>query len=234
MVPNHILPALGLASLLRNAPKGTTVLDIGTGGGFPGLPLAIACPQLNLLLVDSTGKKVRAVAEMAEALQLKNVQTKHARIEDVQGQRFDFVVGRSVTAIPRFLAWARPKLKVPREGGREGGEEGEEGGKVKLEDEFGVPVPGVLYVTGLEPAPSSMKKGRREGGRGGDGRRWEDEVDEDEEEEEEFEVFEPDFVYPITELLAPVYQGDKHVFHFSAAKLLSGKVYFAEEMGGIV
>ena len=121
VVPNHILPALGLASLLRNAPKGTTVLDIGTGGGFPGLPLAIACPQLNLLLVDSTGKKVRAVAEMAEALQLKNVLTKHARIEDVQGQRFDFVVGRSVTAIPRFLAWARPKLKVPREGGREGG-----------------------------------------------------------------------------------------------------------------
>ena len=102
------------------------------------------------------------------------------------------MVGRSVTAIPRFLSWARPKLKMPRIAGKEEEEEEEEEKKKgvnKKENEHGVPVPGVLYVTGLEPAPPSS--GRRR----------------EEEEEEEYEEFDPDFVYPITEILAPVYTG---------------------------
>lgn len=111
--PNHILPALGLATLLQGAPKGTTIIDIGTGGGFPGLPLAIACPQAKLLLIDSVGKKVsyvilvlqaaqcvssrtdasvslshillqiQAVTDMAERLGLTNVVTRHGRVEEV-------------------------------------------------------------------------------------------------------------------------------------------------------
>ncbi|EWM29945.1 16s rrna methyltransferase [Nannochloropsis gaditana] len=229
VLPNHILPALGLATLLRKAPAGTSVLDIGTGGGFPGLPLAIACPQLNLLLVDATGKKIRAVAAMSARLNLKNVATLHARIEEVQGQRFDYVVGRSVTAIPRFLRWAQPKLKVPRQGGRGREKTGESEEKGPLEDEFGVPVPGVLYVTGLEPTPSTkMARGGGEGGReGGEG-----EEDGEEEEEEELAECVPDHVYPVQALLGPVYEGDKHVFHFSAAALVKGRVFVPEWEGG--
>ena len=152
VVPNHILPALGLAKLLHGAPKGTRVLDIGTGGGFPGLPLAIACPQLDLMLVDSTGKKIKAVQGMAEALKLTDrVATAHARVEELGGRRFEYVVGRSVTAMPRFLQWARPKLLVPKKT-RKGDDAKAEGGG------DGVPIPGVLYITGLEPATPSVNK----------------------------------------------------------------------------
>ena len=91
---HHVLHSLGIAQMIRFKP-GTHILDFGTGGGFPGIPLAILFPECEFLLVDSIGKKVKVAAAVAEALGLKNVRTLHGRGEDVKEQ-FDFVVSRAV------------------------------------------------------------------------------------------------------------------------------------------
>jgi 16S rRNA (guanine527-N7)-methyltransferase len=90
--------------------SGATVLDVGTGGGLPGLPLAICYPQAKFLLVDSVGKKIRAVEDMAKRLDLKNVEVRNARAETITGG-FDFVLGRAVAALPEFVGWIRGRLK---------------------------------------------------------------------------------------------------------------------------
>lgn len=95
---HHVLHSLALAKLFAFQP-GTRVLDLGTGGGFPGIPLAIALPQVQFKLIDSTGKKVRVAAEVAKALQLDNVVAEQLRGEDERG-RFDFVVSRAVMPLP--------------------------------------------------------------------------------------------------------------------------------------
>ncbi len=87
-----------------------SVLDVGTGGGLPGLPLAICYPHVKFLLVDSIGKKVRAVEDMAQRLGLKNVEVRQARAETLTGQ-FDFVLGRAVTALPVFVSWVRARVR---------------------------------------------------------------------------------------------------------------------------
>jgi 16S rRNA (guanine527-N7)-methyltransferase len=88
---------------------GTKVIDIGTGGGFPGIPLAILFPETSFSLVDSIGKKIKVVNEIASAINLENVSTTHQRAEDVK-QQFDFVVSRAVTALPEFLKWTQGKI----------------------------------------------------------------------------------------------------------------------------
>ncbi len=100
---HHLLPSLAFAKVAR-FKAGQTVLDVGTGGGFPGLPLAICFPELRFTLLDSIAKKIRAVQAMAEALGLKNVECKHSRIEE-EYRKFNFILGRSVTALPQFLSW---------------------------------------------------------------------------------------------------------------------------------
>ena len=90
---HHILHSLGIAQMIRFKP-GTSLLDFGTGGGFPGIPLAILFPECQFLLVDSIGKKVKVAGAIAEALGLENVRTLHARGEEIQ-EHFDFVVSRA-------------------------------------------------------------------------------------------------------------------------------------------
>ena len=104
----HVLHSLGIAKIMSFEP-GASVLDIGTGGGFPGIPLAILFPDTQFHLVDSIGKKIKVVNEVAKALNLKNVRATHARAEDINEQ-FDFVVSRAVTAMPAFLPWTKGKF----------------------------------------------------------------------------------------------------------------------------
>ena len=108
----HILHSLGIAKVLNFAP-GTTILDVGTGGGFPGIPLAVMFPEVNFHLVDSIGKKIRVVKSVAESLKLENVTASQTRVEDV-AEKFDFVVSRAVTAMPEFLFWVRKNITKRR------------------------------------------------------------------------------------------------------------------------
>jgi len=106
---HHVLHSLSIAKFTTFQPD-SEILDAGTGGGFPGIPLAILFPRTNFLLVDSIGKKIRVVNEISEKLHLKNVHCKHSRIEKIKG-KFDFILGRAVTNLKSFLHWTHDKIK---------------------------------------------------------------------------------------------------------------------------
>jgi 16S rRNA (guanine527-N7)-methyltransferase len=103
----HVLHSLAIAKIVQFLP-GSSVLDIGTGGGFPGIPLAILFPKVQFHLVDSIGKKIKVVQEVAASLGLQNVQASHARAETIK-DRYDFIVSRAVTQMPVFLTWVKGK-----------------------------------------------------------------------------------------------------------------------------
>ena len=105
----HVLHSLAILKAMRFAP-GSDVLDVGTGGGFPGIPLAIACPDVQFVLCDSIGKKMKVVRAVVEALELTNVTVHHGRAEEIRGS-FDFVVSRAVTRMNRFVPWVQGKIK---------------------------------------------------------------------------------------------------------------------------
>ncbi|WP_299326162.1 16S rRNA (guanine(527)-N(7))-methyltransferase RsmG [uncultured Maribacter sp.] len=105
----HVLHSLGIAKFIT-FKDGSTVLDVGTGGGFPGIPLAILFPEVHFTLVDSIGKKIKVVNEVVEGLQLANVTTINARVEEIPG-KFDFIVSRAVAAMPTFVHWIKGKIK---------------------------------------------------------------------------------------------------------------------------
>ncbi|MEJ2595239.1 MAG: 16S rRNA (guanine(527)-N(7))-methyltransferase RsmG, partial [bacterium] len=98
---HHVLHSLGIAKIVHFKP-GTEIIDVGTGGGFPGIPLAILFPDVRFCLVDSIGKKIHVVREVAEALQLKNVTWEHNRAEKIK-RKFDFIISRAVTNLPDFV-----------------------------------------------------------------------------------------------------------------------------------
>jgi 16S rRNA (guanine527-N7)-methyltransferase len=104
----HILHSLAIAKIVQFA-DGSKVLDIGTGGGFPGIPLAILFPNVEFILVDSIGKKIKVVNDIATKLRLNNVEGIHARAENISG-KFDFIVSRAVTRLVNFLPWVENKI----------------------------------------------------------------------------------------------------------------------------
>jgi 16S rRNA (guanine527-N7)-methyltransferase len=106
---HHVLHSLGIAQVMRFQP-GTKVLDIGTGGGFPGIPLAILFPETHFHLVDSIGKKITVVKEVAKALKLSNVEAQQARAETLV-RKYDFVISRAVTRMINFYPWVKGKIK---------------------------------------------------------------------------------------------------------------------------
>lgn len=105
----HVLHSLAIAKVIDFAPK-TQILDVGTGGGFPGIPLAILFPEVEFHLVDSIAKKIRVVTEVSEALGLENLKAEAVRAEKLKGQ-YDFVVSRAVTRMPKFVGWVKGKIK---------------------------------------------------------------------------------------------------------------------------
>ncbi len=104
----HVLHSLGIARVLAFA-QGSQILDVGTGGGFPGIPLAILYPDTDFHLVDSIGKKIKVVQAVAEALELKNLSSQHIRAEELTG-KYDFIVSRAVASLPEFTGWIRKNI----------------------------------------------------------------------------------------------------------------------------
>ena len=109
---HHVLHSLAIAKAVQFAP-GTRVLDIGPGGGFPGVPLAIMFPETQFLLVDSVGKKLKVIDDIAKRIGLTNVQTQHERAENIAGQ-FDFVTSRAVTRLNEAWGWVANKIATER------------------------------------------------------------------------------------------------------------------------
>ncbi|MBT5288710.1 MAG: 16S rRNA (guanine(527)-N(7))-methyltransferase RsmG [Flavobacterium sp.] len=104
----HVLHSLGIAKVVQFKPN-TKVLDVGTGGGFPGIPLAILFPETQFHLVDSIGKKIKVVNDVSEGLGLQNIKTTHGRVEEIKGT-YDFIVSRAVAQMETFVFWTKGKI----------------------------------------------------------------------------------------------------------------------------
>ena len=128
----HILHSLAIARVIGFAP-GSRILDIGTGGGFPGIPLAIFFPQVQFKLIDGTGKKIRVVNEVIQALNLKNVTAEQVRAEELKKQKFDFVVCRAVASLDKLVMWSKRLIRYEQKHGLPNGLLTLKGGDIESE-----------------------------------------------------------------------------------------------------
>ena len=128
----HILHSMSLA-LVTDFKPGAHILDLGTGGGMPGIPLAILFPNVHFTLIDGTRKKINVVQAVAEALELKNVTARQHRVEEWKGQKFDFVVTRAVASLSKLIPWTIPLLKKKHQHGYPNGLFALKGGNVQRE-----------------------------------------------------------------------------------------------------
>jgi 16S rRNA (guanine527-N7)-methyltransferase len=128
---HHVLHSLGIAKVIKFKP-GTEILDVGTGGGFPGIPLAILFPESNFHLIDARNKKIKVVNDVIDQLGLKNVYAEHIRAEELKKQ-YDFIVSRAVTRMDRFYDWVRGRIKKKQQNGLPNGILYLKGGDLKEE-----------------------------------------------------------------------------------------------------
>ena len=106
---HHVLHSLSIATFVQFS-KATKIIDIGCGGGFPGLPLAIFFPEASFLMVDSIGKKLKVIDAIAAEIGLTNITTKHCRVEEIKNQKFDFAISRAVAPLSDLWRWSKPLL----------------------------------------------------------------------------------------------------------------------------
>ena len=132
LYPHHVLHSLAIAKVLQFLP-GARVLDLGTGGGFPGIPLAILFPETEFVLIDGIKKKITVVQEVAAGLGLKNVEARQQRAEERKGKSFDFVVTRAVAVLKKLVPWSMPLIKDEQRHSLPNGLIALKGGDVKTE-----------------------------------------------------------------------------------------------------
>ena len=117
---HHVLHSLSIAAIADFKP-GADIIDIGCGGGFPGVPLAIFFPESRFHMVDSIGKKLKVVEAVAEGAGIKNITTQHSRAEEIKNKKFDFAVSRAVAPLKELWTWAKPLLKKENKNEKENG-----------------------------------------------------------------------------------------------------------------
>ncbi len=156
----HVLHSLSIAAAFEFEP-GAEIVDLGTGGGFPGVPLAIFFPQVKFHLVDSIGKKLKVVEAVAEAGGIKNITTQHCRIEDIKNRKFDFVVSRAVAPLKDLWRWSKPLLNNKKQSLNSGNAPGLiclKGGDLAKEIQESLTRPRVIELTELFPEPFFTEK----------------------------------------------------------------------------
>ncbi len=140
----HVLHSLAIAAAFR-FDEGAKVVDLGCGGGFPGIPLAILFPGVHFHMVDSIAKKLKVVAGVAEAIGLKNISVQHSRVEDIKDKKFDYVVSRAVAPLQDLWRWGKPLIQ--KTGNAPRGE--------------GVPAPGLICLKGGDLAQEIQESGTK-------------------------------------------------------------------------